>query len=40
MEVIRSLCSKVYVMDAGKIIAEGPPEQVMQDANVRRAYLG
>jgi ABC-type branched-subunit amino acid transport system ATPase component len=40
MEVIRNLCSKVYVMDAGKIIAEGPPEQVMQDANVRRAYLG
>jgi branched-chain amino acid transport system ATP-binding protein len=40
MEVIRNLCSKVYVMDAGKIIAEGSPELVMQDANVRRAYLG
>jgi ABC-type branched-subunit amino acid transport system ATPase component len=40
MDVIRNLCTKVYVMDAGKIIAEGPPEEVMQDANVRRAYLG
>ena len=40
MDVIRNLCTKVYVMDAGKIIAQGPPEEVMRDVNVRRAYLG
>jgi branched-chain amino acid transport system ATP-binding protein len=40
MGVIRELCSYVYVMDAGKVIAQGDYESVMADEAVQRAYLG
>jgi ABC-type branched-subunit amino acid transport system ATPase component len=40
MEVVRNLCSYVYVMDSGKIVASGTFDSVMADATVQRAYLG
>jgi branched-chain amino acid transport system ATP-binding protein len=40
MTAVRALCSRVIVMNAGLKIAEGPPDDVLRDAEVIRAYLG
>lgn len=40
MDAIRSLCDRVIVMNAGRIIADGAPDAVLANAEVVRAYLG
>jgi len=40
MTAVRALCSRVVVMNAGSKIAEGPPAEVLRNAEVVRAYLG
>jgi ABC-type branched-subunit amino acid transport system ATPase component len=40
MEMIADLCDRVYVLDAGEVIAEGTPEAIRQDEHVMRSYLG
>jgi branched-chain amino acid transport system ATP-binding protein len=40
MRVIMRLCTRIQVLDYGKTIALGPPEQVRNDPAVRAAYLG
>lgn len=40
MTAVRALCGRVMVMNAGAKIAEGPPEEVLRNAEVIRAYLG
>lgn len=40
MELIRAVCERVIVMDAGEIVAEGPFEAVAADQQVVEAYLG
>ena len=40
MDAIRSLCDHCVVMNAGRMIAEGPPAAVLADRDVIRAYLG
>jgi branched-chain amino acid transport system ATP-binding protein len=40
MELVRSICERVIVMDAGQIVAQGPFEQVANDPHVVEAYLG
>jgi branched-chain amino acid transport system ATP-binding protein len=40
MAAVRALCSRVVVMNAGLKIAEGPPDDVLRNAEVIRAYLG
>ncbi|MFC3229512.1 ABC transporter ATP-binding protein [Marinibaculum pumilum] len=40
MAVIMSLCERVQVIDHGATIAIGTPEDVADDPEVRRAYLG
>lgn len=40
MDAIRSLCDRCVVMNAGRLIAEGPPAAVLADREVIRAYLG
>jgi branched-chain amino acid transport system ATP-binding protein len=40
MTAVRALCARVVVMNAGAKIAEGPPDQVLREPEVVRAYLG
>ena len=40
MAIIRELCEHVIVMDAGKLLAEGSTENVLNQRNVIEAYLG
>jgi branched-chain amino acid transport system ATP-binding protein len=40
MEVVFSIAEKIAVLHQGRIIAEGTPEDVQRDAEVRRVYLG
>lgn len=40
MDLIRELSDYVFVLDAGKLLAEGKPEKVLEQRNVIEAYLG
>jgi branched-chain amino acid transport system ATP-binding protein len=40
MEIIRKLCDKLYVLDSGKLLAEGEPNKVLSRSEVIEAYLG
>jgi branched-chain amino acid transport system ATP-binding protein len=40
VDFVRSLVSRVFVLDFGTLIASGPTNDVFADAAVRRAYLG
>jgi branched-chain amino acid transport system ATP-binding protein len=40
MALIMRICNRIYVLDYGKILAEGTPEQIQGDPRVVRAYLG
>jgi len=38
--LIRELCDQIFVMDEGKLLAEGEPEAVLKKRSVIEAYLG
>jgi branched-chain amino acid transport system ATP-binding protein len=40
MDVIMDIADRVVVVDFGRVLAEGPPEQVRSDRRVIDAYLG
>ena len=40
MEMISNVCDRVYVLDAGSLIAEGTPAEIRANADVIRSYLG
>jgi len=40
MALIMRICNRIYVLDYGKIIAAGSPEEIRDDPEVARAYLG
>ena len=40
MPLLMGLCDRVYAMDAGRVIAEGTPEQIRWDPAVIASYLG
>jgi branched-chain amino acid transport system ATP-binding protein len=40
MEVIMDISQRIAVFDSGELIVEGPPEKVVRDDRVIKAYLG
>ncbi len=40
MQFVMGICEKVFVLDFGEKISEGPPEVIQKDKNVVKAYLG
>jgi len=40
MGLVSRLCDELVVLDAGAVIANGPPEAVLRDPRVMAAYLG
>lgn len=40
MDLIRELSDYIYVLDAGKLLAEGKPDEVLARRDVIEAYLG
>jgi branched-chain amino acid transport system ATP-binding protein len=40
MGLVLSVCDYIYVLDFGRVIAQGTPTEIRSDANVISAYLG
>lgn len=40
MRLLMSLCQRIHVLDAGKTLAVGSPDEIRADARVIEAYLG
>ena len=40
MEVIMDISERIAVFDSGELIVDGPPEKVVRDERVIKAYLG
>ena len=40
LQALSGLVRRMYAMDRGRIIAEGPPEDVLGETAVREAYMG
>jgi lipopolysaccharide export system ATP-binding protein len=34
------ICARAYILSNGRVIADGPPEHILQDTRVREVYLG
>jgi ABC-type branched-subunit amino acid transport system ATPase component len=40
MELIRRLCPHILVLEAGRVLASGPPADVLSQRAVIDAYIG
>ena len=40
IDIIRELCDNIIVLDSGKLLAEGLPNEVLSKREVMDAYLG
>ena len=36
----RDICDFIYVMNAGRVIAKGSPEEIVENEIVKQVYLG
>ncbi|MCL5801465.1 MAG: lipopolysaccharide ABC transporter ATP-binding protein, partial [Gammaproteobacteria bacterium] len=34
------ICERAYIMNAGRLIAEGSPGEILRDQHVKEVYLG
>jgi branched-chain amino acid transport system ATP-binding protein len=40
MGLVLSVCDRIYVLDLGRVIAEGTPQEIRTSPQVIEAYLG
>ena len=40
MKTVMGLCDKLSVLDFGKLLVEGPPDEILNNPQVIEAYLG
>lgn len=40
MDMVMDFCDQIFVLDFGRMIASGPPEEIRRDERVLKAYLG
>ena len=40
IEFVMRLCSRIYVLNLGRLLAEGSPEEIQNNPAVIEAYLG
>ena len=40
IDVVLNLCNRIYVLNLGKLLAEGTPQEIQSHPEVIRAYLG
>ena len=40
MDLIMQICDRIYVLNFGRLVAQGPPDMVRTDPEVVRIYLG
>jgi len=40
MDMVASVCNRVYVLDGGEVLAHGTPDEIRRNPQVVRSYLG